>query len=444
MNRRYFLMGATASAAFTKKGRSSPNDTIRVACIGVGNPDIGVKGQGRVHLQRYSEMQNVEVAAICDVDQRLIAHGQNTVEKLGRKKPAGFTDIRKVLEDKSIDAVSIATPDHHHALQAIWACQSGKDVYVEKPCSHNIFEARQIVAAARKYNRIVQHGVNARSGGAIREAVQKMRAGLIGDVYMARGVVFQWRESIGRAPVEPVPAGVDYDLWLGPAAKRDFTRNRFHYNWHWMWDYGCGELGNQGAHELDIARWGLGVKLPVKVNAIGGHLMYDDDQDTPNTMLVTWEFDDGGRKKLMSFEVRHGLSNHEAGIGEAPRPAGAKPRTVGNIFMGTNGYLTIEGYDRYKSFLGKEEQPGPAKVEGGNNWANFIDALRSRDKSKLNGPIEEGALSVTLMHLANISYKVGRSLKIDPVSGDVIGDSEAARLYRRQHYRAPFVVPDKV
>ena len=172
--------------------------------------------------------------------------------------------------------------------------------------------------------------------------------------------------------------------------------------------------------------------------------MYDDDQDTPNTILVTWEFDDGGRKKLMSFEVRHGLSNHEAGIGEAPRPAGAKPRTVGNIFMGTNGYLTIEGYDRYKSFLGKEEQPGPAKVEGGNNWANFIDALRSRDKSKLNGPIEEGALSVTLMHLANISYKVGRSLKIDPVSGDVIGDSEAARLYRRQHYRAPFVVPDKV
>ena len=215
MNRRYFLMGAAASSALTKKGRSSPNDTIRVACIGVGNPDIGVKGQGRVHLQRYSEMQNVEVAAICDVDQRLIAHGQDTVEKLGRKKPAGFTDIRKVLEDKSIDAVSIATPDHHHALQAIWACQAGKDVYVEKPCSHNIFEARQIVAAARKYDRIVQHGVNARSGGAIREAVQKMRAGLIGDVYMARGVVFQWRESIGRAPVEPVPAGVDYDLWLG-------------------------------------------------------------------------------------------------------------------------------------------------------------------------------------------------------------------------------------
>jgi len=444
MNRRHFLMGTAASVPMPARGRSSPNDTIRVACIGVGNPDLGVKGQGRVHPQRYSEMHNVEVAAIRDVDQRLIAHGQELVEKLGRKKPAGFTDIRKALEDKSIDAVSIATPDHHHALQASWACQAGKEVYVEKPCSHNIFEARQIVAAAHKYSRIVQHGVNARSGAAVREAVRKMREGLIGDVYMARGVVFQWRESIGRAPVEPVPAGVDYDLWLGPAAKHDFTRNRFHYNWHWIWDYGCGELGNQGAHELDIARWGLGVKLPVKVYAIGGHLMYDDDQDTPNTILASWEFDDGGRKKLMSFEVLHWLSGHEAGIGEGPRGVGARPRTVGDIFMGTNGYLTIEGYDRYKSFLGKEQQPGPAKVEDGNNWANFIDALRSRDKTKLNGPIEEGALSVTLMHLANISYKVGRSLNIDPSTGAVIGDSEAARLYRRERYRAPFVVPEKV
>jgi len=444
MNRRHFLMGTAALTGAPKKSRASPNDTIRVACIGVGNPDIGVHGQGRVHLQRYSEMQNVEVAAVCDVDSRLLALGQDTVEKLGRKRPAGFTDMRKILEDKSIDAVSIATPDHLHALQAIWACQAGKDVYLEKPCSHNIFEARQIVAAARKYNRIVQHGVNARSGVAIREAVQKMREGLIGDVYMARGMVFQWRESIGRAPVEPVPAGVDYDLWLGPAPRHDFTRNRFHYNWHWIWEYGCGELGNQGAHELDIARWGLGVKLPVKVNAIGGHLMYDDDQDTPNTILATWEFDDGGKRKLMSFEVRHGLSGHEAGIGEGPRAAGAKPRTVGNVFFGTTGYLTVEGYDRYKSFLGKEQQPGPQKIEAGNNWANFIDALRARDKSRLNGPIEEGALSVTLMHLANISYKVGRSLRIDPGTGDVIGDSEAARLYKRTHYRSPFIVPDKV
>jgi predicted dehydrogenase len=444
MNRRYFLMGTAGVAALSKSARSSPNDTIRVACIGVGDPDIGVKGQGNAHLQSYSAMQNVEVAAICDVDERLLGHGQNLVEKAGRKKPAGVKDFRKILDDKTIDAVSIATPDHHHALQAIWACQAGKDVYVEKPCSHNIFEARQILAAAHKYDRIVQHGVNARSGVAVREAVQKMREGLIGDVYMARGIVFQTRDSIGRASVEPVPAGVDYDLWLGPAAKREFTRNRFHYNWHWLWDYGCGELGNQGAHEIDIARWGLGVKVPVRVNAIGGHFMYDDDQETPNTILASWEFDDGGKRKLMSFEIRNAsTSGHESGIGEERKP-GARIRTVGNLFFGPNGYVAVEGYDRYKSFLGKEQQPGPGRVEGGNNWANFIDALRSRDKNKLNGPIEEGALSVMLVHMANISYKVGRSLQIDPATGDVIGDAEAAKLYRRAHYRAPFVVPEKV
>jgi Oxidoreductase family, NAD-binding Rossmann fold/Oxidoreductase family, C-terminal alpha/beta domain len=441
MNRRHFLMG-TAAAAMPRKARSSPNDTIRVAVVGVGDPDIGVRGQGRVHLQQFGAMPNVEVATVCDVDQKLLSYGQGLVEKLGKKKPAGVTDMRRILDDKSIDAITIATPDHLHALQAIWACQAGKDVYLEKPCAHNIWEVRQVVAAAHKYDRIVQHGVNARSGGAIREAVQKMREGLIGDVYMTRGIVFQWRPSIGRTPVEPVPAGVDYDLWLGPAPKRDFTRNRFHYNWHWLWEYGCGELGNQGAHE--IARWGLGVKLPVKVDAIGDHILYDDDQETPNTMLVNWEFNEGGKKKLMSFEIRPWLSNNEAGIGQVPWVPGTKFRIVGNLFYGTKGYLTIEGYDRYKSFLGKESTPGPAKIEAGNLYANWIDALRTRDKTRLHGPIEEGALSVTLMHLANISYKLGRSLQIDPATGDVIGDSEASHLYKRQHYRAPFVVPEKV
>ena len=442
LNRRYFIMGA-AAASMARPARASANDTVRVACVGVGDPNIGVKGQGHAHLTHYSEMKNVEVATVCDIDDRLIADGQKTVEKLGRKKPTGVKDFRKVLEDKSIDVVSIATPDHWHTLQAIWAMQAGKDVYVEKPCSHNIWEARQIVAAAKKYNRIVQHGINARSGGGIREGVAKLREGLIGDVYMARGVVFQWRESIGKAPVERVPAGVDYDLWLGPAPKHEFTRNRFHYNWHWIFEYGCGEFGNQGVHQLDMARWGLGVKLPTKVHAVGGHFMYDDDQDTPNTLLVNYEFNVEGKKKLMSFEVRHWLSGHEQGIGEQ-RAANAKPRTVGNEFYGTNGMMTFEGYDYYKSFLGKELAPGPTKQEAGNNWANFIDAVRARDKSMLNGPIEEGALTVTLRHLANISYKVGRSLNVDPSTGDVIGDAEAAALYRRKNYRAPFVVPEKV
>ena len=189
---------------------------------------------------------------------------------------------------------------------------------MEKPCSHDMFEAKQIVAAAQKYNRLVQHGTNSRSSIA-REAVQHLRDGLIGDVYMARGLCYKWRDTIGRKPVEPVPAGVHYDLWLGPAPEHQFTQNRFHYNWHWFWDYGNGDMGNQGIHQVDVSRWGLGVKYPTKVSAIGGHFMFDDDQETPNTITATFEFDDGGKKKMMVFDVRHWITNHEAGIDEGSK-----------------------------------------------------------------------------------------------------------------------------
>ena len=192
---------------------------------------------------------------------------------------------------------------------------AGKDVYVEKPCPHNMFEARQIVAAAQKYGRMVQHGSQQRSGIG-RAVVQHIREGLIGDVYMARGLCFKRRDTIGRKPVEPVPPGIHYDLWLGPAPQHEYTANRLHYNWHWFWDYGNGDLGNQGIHQVDMARWGLGVKYPTKVSAIGGHFMFDDDQETPNTLTATFEFDEVHSKKIMVFEVRHWISNHEAGIGE--------------------------------------------------------------------------------------------------------------------------------
>ena len=208
MNRRYFLMSA-AGAMAARKITASPNETVRVACV-------GVRGQGKSHISSYSKMDNVEIAAVCDIDESILNDRIDGIEKAGKKRPAAYTDLRKLLEDKTIDAISIATPNHNHTMQAIWGMQAGKDVYVEKPCSHNIFEARQIVAAARKYNRIVQHGTNSRSGVAVIEAVQKMREGVIGDVYMARGLCYKWRDTIGRKPVEPVPAGVHYDLWLGP------------------------------------------------------------------------------------------------------------------------------------------------------------------------------------------------------------------------------------
>jgi len=433
MNRRYFL-GSTiaAGAALRSSALASPNNTVRVACV-------GVRGRGRNHISAYNQMANVEIAAICDVDETVLSAGLATVEKAKGKRPAAFTDLRKLLEDKSIDAISIATPNHQHTLQTIWACQAGKDVYVEKPCSHDMFEARQIVAAAQKYDRVVAHGTQQRSGIG-RVVAQQLSDGLIGDVYMARGMCYKRRDTIGRKPEVPVPAGVHYDLWLGPAPEHAFTQNRFHYNWHWFWDYGNGDLGNQGVHQVDMARWGLGVKYPTKISAIGGHFMFDDDQETPNTLSASFEFADGGmKKKMMTFEVRHWITNHEAGIEEP------EPQNVGVIFYGSKGYIAVWSEDsgKYQTWLGREQKPGPSGADLGNNWANFIDVVRSRKQADLFAPIAEGAISTTLVHLANISYRLGRTLQFDPVSYSCEGDAEANGMFRRE-YRKPFVVPDKV
>jgi predicted dehydrogenase len=323
-------------------------------------------------------------------------------------------------------------------LQTIWGCQAGKDVYVEKPCAYNIFEAKQILAAAQKYGRMVQHGTNGRSSTTMQEAVKLVREGVIGEPYLSRGLCYKWRDTIGRTPVEPVPAGVHYDLWLGPAPKREFTRNRFHYNFHWLWDYGNGDIGNQGVHQMDAARWLLGVKYPTKVTAMGGHYMFDDDQETPNTMIASFEFNEGGKKKMLEFEVRHWISNHEADIGRA-----GDSNTIGNIIYGSKGYLSTA--DGFKIFLGKEQQPGPAPSgpRGGDNWANFIQAVRSRKQADLNAPMEEAVPSVILIHLANISYRLGRTLHFDAATMSCKNDPEANRMFTRA-YRAPFVVPEKL
>ncbi|MGD0302946.1 MAG: Gfo/Idh/MocA family oxidoreductase [Bryobacteraceae bacterium] len=430
MNRRHFLMSSAGVLAAARRATPSPNDTVRVACV-------GLRGRGKDHLKEYGRIANVEIAALCDIDEKVL----NEAASQFQKRPATYSDLRKLLEDKSIDAISIATPNHSHTLQTIWSCQAGKDVYVEKPCAHNMYEAKQIVAAARKYNRLVQQGSQSRSSPALQEAVQSMRDGLLGDVYMARGLCYKWRNTIGRTPVEPVPPGVDYDLWLGPAPQHAFSKNRFHYNWHWFWDYGNGDLGNQGIHELDIARWGLGVTYPTKVTAMGGHFMFDDDQETPNTISALYEFNDGGKKKMMEFEVRHWMSNHEGGIGEARSKSGKfDPNTIGNLFYGSKGYMAIEGYTTYKTWLGREQEPGPTRTAGENHFENFVNAVRSRKQSDLNAEIEVGAISTTLIHLANISYRVGRTLNFDAASYTCKGDAEANAMFTRE-YRKPFVVP---
>ena len=419
------------------------NDRVRVAVC-------GLHGRGQDHLSAYSRLSGVEIAALCDVDENVLRKRLGEVSG----KAQSFVDIRKLLEDKSIDAVSIATPNHWHSLIAIWACQAGKDVYVEKPCSHNLWEGRQLVSAAEKYQSIVQHGTQIRSAPAIQEAIKGLQSGSIGEVYLARGLCFKWRDTIGHAPVEPVPAGVHYDLWTGPAPLKPFTRNRFHYNWHWIWDTGNGDLGNQGIHQVDVARWGLGLKFPNRISAAGGHFMFDDDQQTPNTVNCAFEFDlPGGKRKMMEFEVRHWITNNEAGIGRGDLVAGKKRffghhNTIGNLFYGSNGYLATGDEDAtsYESWLGKSEKSGPHGHGGGDHFANFIDCVRSRKKKDLNAPIEEGHISAALVHLANVSYRLGRSLRFDPGTEQVIGDDEANALLREQDrgYRPPFVVPEKL
>jgi predicted dehydrogenase len=432
MNRRNFFISTAAAAAASQTVFANPNDTIRVATI-------GLRGRGKDHIKEITGQPNVELVALCDVDKKILDDRAASLEKQTGKKPQIFTDYRKLLEDKSIDAISIATPNHWHTLMTIQGCQAGKDVYVEKPCSHNIFEARQIVAAARKYNRMVQQGSQSRSSVALQDGVQKMRDGLLGDLYLSRGLCYKWRDTIGKKPVSDPPSYVDYDLWTGPAPKKPFTENRFHYNWHWFWDFGNGDLGNQGIHEVDIARWGLGVKFPTKATAIGGKFMFDDDQETPNTLNCAFEFHENGKKQMMEFEVRHWMSNHEGGISEG----GKSPNTIGNLFYGSKGYMAIAGYNKYSFFLGKEGEPGPTMTKGGSHFANFFAAVRDRKRETLSAEIEEGAASTVLVHLANISYRVGRTVNFDPKKMTITGDADAAALMTRE-YRKPFVVPEKV
>ena len=456
-NRREFLEAGVKGALGLAAASGAPaiasphrilgaNDRVRVAVC-------GVRGRGADHIKMAAQVPNVEIAALCEVDENIWRMRLADMEKRNIPKPAlYYSDVRKLLEDKSIDAISIATPNHWHCLMGIWACQAGKDVYVEKPCSHNWWEGRQLVRAAQKYHRIVQHGTQSRSAPSAQEAIQKIREGLIGDVYMARGLCFKWRDTIGRAPEEAVPAGVDYNLWTGPAPLKPFTRNRFHYKWHWFWDFGNGDVGNQGVHQIDVARWGLGVKFPNKVSAIGGHFMFDDDQQTPNTLNCAFQYDlPGGKRKMLEFEVRHWITDREAGIGSVEM-GGEKGdvNTYGDIFFGSGGYLVIgneDMYNPYLTWLQKDQRPGPRRgPEAGHHYANFIDCVRSRKKEDLNAPIEEGHISATLAHLANASYRLGRTLNFDPETEQVIGDEEANQLLRDadRGYRPPFVVPEQV
>ena len=431
-SRRDFLKSTSAVLAIGAIGqnRASANDNIRVGVV-------GFHGRGQDHIKGFSAVKNTDVVAVCDVDETVLNTVSEQLKENLHQPVKKYTDFRKMLEDKEIDVITIATPNHWHALMGILACQAGKDVYVEKPCSHNLFEGQQLVKAQQKYNRIVGHGTQSRSCDALREGVQLLRDGYLGKVYYARGLCYKWRDTIGKKPEANVPKGVDYNLWTGPADQKTFTENRFHYNWHWNWNYGNGDMGNQGVHEMDVARWGLGVEWPDTVTASGGHFMFDDDQETPNVLSTTFKFKE--ENKFLTFEVRHWHTNNE--LGEIN---GDDRNVVGCIFYGSEGYMTTHGFNRgYQTYLGKKSEKGKGRRSEENHFENFINAVRSHKQEDLNAPIREGHLSAGLIHIANASYQLERTIHFDRKAEKAQKDDEANALLHG-HFRSPFSVPEEI
>jgi predicted dehydrogenase len=405
----------------------------------------------------YSNLaSDCSISAVCDVNQPARERAVALVQKRGGAAPKEYSDMRALFESKDVDAVSIATPNHWHALATIWACQAGKDVYVEKPATHNIYEAHKVVEAARKYNRMVQVGSQSRSMPYKIKAMQLLRDGIIGQVYSARGLCYRRRFSIGHSPVQPVPSGLDWSMFLGPAQMRPYTKNRFAYNWHWFWDTGNGDIGNQGVHEMDVALWGLDRSdWPVAVTSTGGKFVWQDDQETPNTQQTTFDFGDA----QMTFDVRNLPTQPENFNGAI------HPNYVGNIFYGEAGFLCVngDGIQVYKSKVGSsisgdaargagaggkeqyekvmEEKPSPGDTDP--HMKNFLDGVRSRDSKSLTAEIAIGARAAAFCHLANIAYRVGRTLRVDRSTGRFLADDEANALLTRD-YRAPYVVPGVV
>jgi predicted dehydrogenase len=444
MNRRRFLSttfaAGAAALALPASGRAqtSANDTVNVAIIGLrgdnkGHPTWTGRGRGQDHYEYLSKIPNVRITHVVDVDERHFGGSLSYVKQKFGGAPATETDFRRVLDNRDVDVVTIAAPDHWHALMTIYACQAGKDVYVEKPVSHNIAEGRRMIEAAARYNRVVGVGTQRRSSVMLAKAAQFLRDGGLGSVYAGKTVISRLRDPIGVVANGAVPPGVNYDLWLGPAPARAFNENHFHYHWHWFWEYGTSDLGNTAVHTLDVVRWLLGKQdHPRTAHCIGG--LYEagepTDQTTPNTQTASYQYADG-------TELHCELRNWYNG----PREA------LGVYVFGSKGWMKV-GSDKVEVFFGRKHEPGPVFTEEGDDdrsqphVANFIECVRSRKTADLKTSLEEGHLSSALCHLGNISYRVGRSVKFDGATERFVGDEEADKLLGRT-YRAPFVLPEK-
>jgi len=484
--RRNFLktsLFAGATIAWTAKSWAQvpgANSSIRVATV-------GFRSRGRNHIEGMVKLapEGVKYVALCDVDQKVLEGGKKVLE--GMKTPQivdTYADMRKMYERKDLDVVTIATPNHWHALAAIWAIQAGKDVYVEKPVSHNVWEGRKIVEAARKYNKIVQTGTQSRASQAIKESIAWVQAGNLGKMKIARGLCYKPRASIGKTEgAQTVPDTINYDIWCGPAPLTPPMRNSkaygpIHYDWHWFWAYGNGDLGNQGIHQMDIARWYTGEdRLSPKVFSVGGRLGYVDDAETPNTQIVYHDYE----KVPLIFEVR-GLPE-KTGSKNMDKYKGG---SVAVIIECEGGYVTVPNYTSATAYDkdGKEIKKWSGTTD---HFDNFIQCVKSRKASELNADIWEGHLSSALCHTGNISYRLGQKtspdelkeaikgspdavptfermaehlaangvdinkdkltigpvLTMDPKTEKFVGNAEADKLLTRE-YRAPYVVPERV
>jgi predicted dehydrogenase len=494
-SRRSFLKQTlAATAAISLPARiyaqaPGSNSDVRVA-------GIGFNGRGMANLQGLLGAKGSRITALCDCDQNVLGKGKSFFESKGQSNIQTYTDLRRLMDDKEVDVVMIATPNHWHSLAAIWAIQANKDVYVEKPVSHNVWEGRKLVEAARKHNRIVQTGTQSRSSIGLHQAVAWTKAGNLGKLQWGRGTCYKRRASIGKVDgPQPIPAGIDYDLWCGPAPKKPLTRKQLHYDWHWVWDTGNGDLGNQGIHQMDIARWFLGEDaLSPAVFSVGGRLGYIDDGETPNTQLIVH----GYEKAPLYFEVR-GLPT-DANSNKMDDFRGS---SIGVVLQYENGYVVVPSYTgaaafdlsgkmikRFGNYAAPKDQPDPGKPDEGkrpDHYDNFLQAVRSRKNTDLAADILEGHLSSALCHTGNISYLLGKKsdpntimervkadkeatesmnrmvehlgknkvdvkvdqltlgepLKMDPKTERFIGNAAADKLLTRE-YRAPFVVPENV
>jgi len=389
------------------------NSDVRIAIV-------GIRGKGNQHIKMFKAIPGVRVVALCDVDRNIL---ESRAKSYFDGKVGKHTDYREVLDRDDVDAVCLATPNHWHSLGAVWACQAGKDVYVEKPVSHNVWEGRQVVAAARKHKRIVQTGTQSRSAVGTQEFVADVQRGEYGKIKVARGFCYKRRGSIGKisAPMR-VPDHIDYDLWAGPRKAVPIMRKQFHYDWHWQWPFGNGDVGNQGIHQMDLCRWAIGEnRLAPRVISLGGRFGYDDDGETPNTQTVILDYD----PVPLVFEVR-GLTD-KPNINAMSHYRGTRVgiciECEAGYFTGTNGG-TFFDYDgkRVKQYPGD----GPATHQ-----SNFIDAVRSRKSEDLRADILEGHLSSALCHMGNISHRLGKAISREQVEDQCNSKDLRAEVFER-------------